>query len=58
MKGILIGVFFSINRVFQLISSVMLFPFSADSIWARGHMSEHPPVINCGFSCLFAFFVC
>ena len=46
MKGLLIGVFFAIKGVFQLISSVMLFPFSADSIWARGHMSKHPPVIN------------
>ena len=36
----------------------MLFPFSADSIWARGHMSEHPPVTNCGFSyLLFTFMV-
>ena len=46
MKGLLIGVFFAIKGVFQVISSVMLFPFSADSIWARGHMSKHPPVIN------------
>ena len=57
MKGLLIGVFFAIKGVFQVISSVMLFPFSADSIWARGHMSEHPPVINCGFSYFFFTFV-
>ena len=45
MKDLLIGILFAIKGVFQLIrlSSVMLFPFSADSIWARDHMSEHPP---------------
>ena len=52
MKGLLIGVFFAIKGVFQLISSIMLFPFSSDSIWAKGQMRKHPPVTNCGFSYL------
>ena len=52
MKGLLIGVFFAIKGVFQLISSIILFPFSSDNIWVKGHMREHPPVINCGFSYL------
>ena len=52
MKGLLIGVFFAVKGAFQLISSIMLFPFSSDSIWAKGQMREHPPVTNCGFSYL------
>ena len=57
MKGLLIGVFFAIKGIFQLISSMMLFPFSADSIWARAHISKSSPVINCGFSYLLFTFV-
>ena len=57
MKGLLIGVSFAIKGVFQLISSIMLFPFSSDNIWAKGHMREHPSVISCGFSYLLFTFV-
>ena len=32
MKGFLIGVFFAIRGIFQLLSSLALFPFSSDSI--------------------------
>ena len=52
MKGLFIGVFFAIKGIFQMISSIMLFPFSSDSIWAKDHVSEHPPVISCGSSYL------
>ena len=52
MKGLLIGIFFAIKGVFQLVSSIMLFPFSSDTIWAEGHMRKHPPVISCGFGYL------
>ena len=56
MKGLLIGVFFSIKGIFQLISTLALLLFSANGIWAGGHAKEHPPVTNCGFSYL--LFVC
>ena len=56
MKGLLIGVFFSIKGIFQLLSTLSLFLFSANGIWAGGHAKEHPPVTNCGFS--YFLFVC
>ena len=52
MKGLLVGVFFSIKAFFQLISGVALIPFSYRPIWDSQHMREHPPVTNCGFGYL------
>ena len=52
MKGLLIGVFFAIRGVFQLIGSLVLLPFSSDAIWSKGYMRDHPPVTNCGFGYL------
>ena len=52
MKGLLIGVFFAIRGIFQLISSIMLFPFSSDSIWREGLMHTNPAVTNCCFGYL------
>ena len=52
MKGFLIGVFFVIRGVFQLLSSLVLFPFSSDHIWSEGYMKNSPPVTNCGFGYL------
>ena len=52
MKGFLIGVFFTIRGIFQLLSSAALIPFSSDAIWSKGHMKDHPPVTNCGFGYL------
>ncbi len=49
MKGFLIGFFFAIRGIFQLISSLILFPFSSDRIWSEGYMKTNPPVTNCGF---------
>ena len=52
MKGFLIGVFFAIRSIFQLFSSLVLFPFSSDRIWSEGNMKTNPPVTNCGFGYL------
>ena len=49
MKGLIIGVFFTIRGFFGLISAFMLIPFSLKSIWSSSHMKGHPPVTNCGF---------
>ena len=52
MKGLLVGVFISVKAFFQLISGIVLIPFSWKSLWDSEHMREHPPVINCGFGYL------
>ena len=52
MKGLLVGVFFSIRAFFQLVSGVALVPFSSGSLWDSKYMREHPPVTNCGFGYL------
>ena len=52
MKGLLIGVFFSIRAFFQLVSGVALIPFSYKPLWDSQYMREHPPVTNCGFGYL------
>ena len=58
MKGLLVGVFYTIKGFYQLISSIALIPISSDRIWARGRMREHPPVTNCCFVYfLFSFVV-
>ena len=57
MKGFLIGVFFAIRGIFQLISSLILFPFSSDKIWSEGYMKTNPPVTNCGFGYLLSISV-
>ena len=44
----------SFNWLAQL---YILFLFPSDSTWAKGHVREHPPVINCGFSYLLFTFV-
>ena len=58
MKGLLIGVFFSIRAFFQLISGLALIPFTYKPLWESEHMREHPPVTSCGFDYfLFTFVV-
>ena len=52
MKGLLLGVFFSIRALFQLVSGVVLIPFSYKPLWDSRYMREHPPVTNCGFGYL------
>ena len=52
MKGLLIGVFFSIRALSQLVSGIALIPFSSSNLWDSEYMREHPPVTNCGFGYL------
>ena len=49
MKGFLIGIFYSIQGLFQFLNSVLIIPFSLTHPWGSGRMKEDPPVTNCGF---------
>ena len=49
MKGLLIGVFFAIKGIFQLIGSLLFFLFLTNSVWVRKHVTA---VTNCGFGYL------
>ena len=49
MKGLLVGMFFAIKGVFQLLSAFLLLPFSLPDYWT----TEHPKKLNCGFGYLF-----
>ena len=49
MTGLLIGVFFAIRGSFQLISTVILFLFSVNTIWVSKHVKA---VTNCDFGYL------
>ena len=53
MKGLLIGIFFAINGISQLIGTVVLFLFSTNTIWVSKHVKA---VTNCGFGYL--LFIC
>ena len=53
MKGLLIGVFFAINGIFQFIGTIILFLFSTNTIWVSKHVKA---VTNCGFGYL--LFIC
>ena len=44
MKGLIVGLCFTIYRLFQLMGSVALIPFSK-KIWQSKHLEEHPPVV-------------
>ena len=56
MKGLLIGVFFAIRGLFHFLNSIVILLFSFKNPWARGEMSIHPPVTNCGF--FYLLFTC
>ena len=56
MKGLIIGVFFSIRGLFQFLNSIIVIPFSLKRPWASGGMLENPPVTNCGF--VYLLFTC
>ena len=56
MKGFLIGLFFAIRGLFQLLNSLIIFPLSLKHPWASGEMLENPPVTNCGF--VYLLFTC
>ena len=60
MKGLLVGVFFAIKGLFQLISAILLLPFSLPQRWTQGQFVSDPRAINCGFGylltvCVLAF---
>ena len=56
VKGFLIGVFFAIRGLFQLLNSIITVLFSLKRPWASGEMLENPPVTNCGF--VYLLFTC
>ena len=56
MKGLIVGLFFTIKSLFQLLGSFAVIPFSLKDIWESESMIERPPVTNCGFGYL--LFVC
>ena len=56
MKGLLVGVFFAIRRLFQFLNSIVIIPLSLKHPWASGEMLENPPVTNCGF--VYLLFTC
>ena len=47
MKGLLVGVYFAIKGVFQVLSAVAVVPFALDRIWID--MVKQPPLTNCAF---------
>ena len=49
MKGLLVGMFFAIKGLFQLLSAFLLLPFSLPNYWT----TRHPKEVNCGFGYLF-----
>ena len=57
MKGVLIGIFFSIRGLFQFLNSITIIPLSLKRPWAVGKTIEDPPVTNCGFVYLLLTFV-
>ena len=52
MKGLLVGLYFMTQSLFQLLSSFAVLLFSLKSIWGTESMKRHPPVTNCGFGYL------
>ena len=53
MKGLMIGVMFTVRGIFQLLISLAIIPFSLKGIWGTKWMKANPPpVTNCGFGYL------
>ena len=50
MKGLTVGLCFTINRFFQLLGSIALLPLKR--IWQSKRMKEHPPITSCDFGYL------
>ena len=48
MKGVMIGMLFAIKGLSQLVSAILVIPFSF-AFWKHGHLGHNPPVISCGF---------
>ena len=49
MKGVLMGSFFALFGVSQVLGIIFTVPFSLRSIWKDGYLGQHPPVVSCGF---------
>lgn len=49
MKGLLVGVYFSIKGIFQCISAVAFVPFALQRIWSKNNLIHNPPITNCAF---------
>ena len=52
MKGLIVGIFITMQIIFQFLGSLALLPFSQKTIWESEHMREHSPVTNCVFGYL------
>ena len=57
MKGLIVGLLFTIKSFFQLLSSFALLPFTLKEIWHSKSLLKHPPVTNCGFGFFLFIFV-
>ena len=58
MKGLIVGILFTITGLFQMIGALALLPFSAKEIWNTANMRANPLITNCGFGYfLFTFVV-
>ena len=49
MKGLIVGLFFAIIGLFELVGALALIPFSVMEVWNTASMIQNPPVPNCGF---------
>ena len=58
MKGLLVGVFFTIKAFFQLVSGVAFIPFSSKVLWKSVNTRETGLVISCGSSYLITTSAC
>ena len=48
MKGLLVGVYFTMKGLFQFLSAVAVVPFALQRIWVD-RLGHNPPVTNCAF---------
>ena len=49
MKGLLVGVFFTVRAFFQIISGVAVTPFAYKPLWNRRSIVDHPRIAFCAF---------
>ena len=52
MKGLIVGLFFAIIGLFELVGALAVIPFSVKEVWDSTSMRQNPPVTNCGFGYL------
>ena len=58
MKGLLVGVFFTIKAFFQLVSGITFLPFSTERFWTSVTMLGPASVMSCGSSYLITTSAC